>query len=101
MNTEDAFGALVLRPYSKITISSEAHSLCLTTANDLWYSGGGVYQPWTFGFTGQAVSGNRSLANLYDTSVEYRANRYMTFTASLQATRRATAVMHEIYPRRA
>ena len=22
--------------------------------NDLWYLGGGAYQPWTFGYTGRA-----------------------------------------------
>ncbi|MGA2715994.1 MAG: alginate export family protein [Bryobacteraceae bacterium] len=97
MNTEDAFAALVLRPHSKVTISSEAHTLRLTNANDLWYSGGGVYQPWTFGYTGRAVSGQRSLANLYDTSVEYRANRHMTFTAYLGYAQ-GKAIMHQIYP---
>jgi len=97
MNTEDAFGALLFRPNSKITVASEAHSLRLTTANDLWYSGGGAYQPWTFGYTGRAVSGNRSLANLYDSSVEYRANRHITFTAYLGYAQ-GKAVMHQIYP---
>jgi hypothetical protein len=97
MNTEDAFGALILRPHAKVTVSNSAHSLRLTNANDLWYSGGGAYQPWTFGYTGRAVSGNRSLANLYDTSVEYRANRHMTFTAYLGYAQ-GKAVMHQIYP---
>jgi len=97
MNTEDAFGALILRPHAKVTVSSSAHSLWLSSVNDLWYSGGGAYQPWTFGYTGRAVSGNRSLANLYDTSVEYRANRHMTFTAYLGYAQ-GKAVMHQIYP---
>jgi hypothetical protein len=97
MNTEDAFGALILRPHAKVTISSSAHSLRLTNADDLWYSGGGAYQPWTFGYTGRAVSGRRSLANLYDTSVEYRANKHMTFTAYLGYAQ-GKAVMQEIYP---
>ena len=69
-----------------MTVSSEFHSLRLTNPNDLWYSGGGVYQPWTFGYTGRSTSGRRSLGNLYDTSVEYRANRRMTFTAYLGYT---------------
>jgi hypothetical protein len=97
MNTEDAFGSLVLRPHSKVTISSEFHSLRLTNANDFWYSGGGAFQPWTFGYTGRAVSGRRSLANVYDTSVEYRANRHMTFTAYLGYAQ-GKALMQEIYP---
>jgi hypothetical protein len=49
--------------------------------NDLWYSGGGVYQPWTFGYTGRATGGAKSLANLYDTSVEYRMRPNVTLTA--------------------
>ncbi len=97
MNTEDAFGALLLRPHAKVTISSEYHSLRLTNPNDLWYSGGGAYQPWTFGYTGRSTSGRRSLGNLYDTSVEYRANKHMTFTAYLGYTQ-GLSVMQEIYP---
>lgn len=97
MNTEDAFGSLILRPHPKVTISSEYHSLRLTNVNDLWYAGGGAFQPWTFGYTGRATSGRRSLGNLYDTSVEYRANRHMTFTAYLGYTQ-GLAVMKEIYP---
>ena len=97
MNTEDAFGALITRPHPKVTTSTEYHSLRLTNANDLWYSGGGVFQPWTFGYTGRAVCDRRSLGNLYDTSVEYRANRHMTFTAYLGYTQ-GLAVMKQIYP---
>ncbi len=97
MNTKDAFGSLMLRPHSQVTISSEFHSLRLTNANDLWYSGGGAFQPWTFGYNGRATSGKRSLANLYDTSVEYRANRHMTLTAYLGYAQ-GKAVMQQIYP---
>jgi hypothetical protein len=97
MTTEDAFAVLVLRPHSKVTISSDSHSLRLTNANDLWYSGGGAYQPWTVGDTGRSVSGQCSLANVYDTSAEYRVNRHMTFTAYMGCAQ-GKAVMHEIYP---
>jgi hypothetical protein len=97
MNTEDAFAALLLRPHAKVTISSEAHSLRLSSVNDLWYSGGGAYLPWTFGYTGRAVSGQRPLANLYDTSVEFRVNRHTTLTAYLGYAQ-GKAVMHQIYP---
>jgi hypothetical protein len=98
MNTEDRFGALILRPHPKITLSSEFHALRLSSANDLWYSGGGVFQPWTFGYTGRAVSGQRSPGNLYDTSVAYRANRFLTFTGYFGYTQ-GLAAMEQIYPR--
>jgi hypothetical protein len=97
MNTEDAFGALILRPHAKVTVSSEFHSLRLTNPNDLWYSGGGAFQPWTFGYNGRAVSGRRSLANLYDTSVEYRCNRHVTLTAYLGYAQ-GHSVMELLYP---
>jgi hypothetical protein len=98
MNMKDRFGALVLRPHPKVTIASEFHSLALSSVNDLWYSGGGAYQPWTFGYTGRAVSGRRSLGNLYDTSLEYRATRRIMLTTYLGCTQ-GLAVMEEIYPR--
>jgi hypothetical protein len=96
MNMEDAWGSLILRPYPKITTSSEFHSLRLTDAADLWYSGGGAFQPWTFGYTGRATSGRRSLGNLYDTSVEYRIHPKYTATAYFGYTQ-GLAVMEEIY----
>jgi hypothetical protein len=98
MNIEDRFGALVLRPHAKITLSSEFHALRLSNANDLWYSGGGVFQPWTFGYTGRATSGRRSLGNLYDTSIEYRATRLATFTGYFGHAQ-GLAAMEQIYPK--
>jgi hypothetical protein len=80
-----------------VTVSSEFHSLRLSNARDLWYSGGGVYQPWTFGYVGRSTSGRRSLGNLYDTSVEFRATRKVTLTAYLGYTQ-GLASMKEIYP---
>jgi hypothetical protein len=97
MNTEDAFGTLILRPHATVTISSEFHALRLTNANDLWYSGGGAFQPWTFGYVGRAVAGRRSLSNVYDTNVEYRANRHLTLTAYMGYAQ-GLAAMESIYP---
>ncbi len=89
MNTEDAFGSLLLRPHAKVTISSEFHSLRLTNPNDLWYSGGGAFQPVDVRlYESRSTSGRRSLGNLYDTSVEYRANRHMIYLPRIWATRR-------------
>jgi hypothetical protein len=97
MNTEDAFGALILRPHAKVTVSSEFHSLRLSKADDLWYSGGGVFQPWTFGYSGRSTSGRRSLGNLYDTSLEYRMNRNLTLTGYFGYSQ-GLAAMEQIYP---
>lgn len=96
MNMKDRFGALVLRPGPKVTISSEFHSLGVASVNDLWYTGGGAYQPWTFGYTGRAISGRSSLANLYDTSVEYRASRKATLTLYMGYAQ-GLAIIEHIY----
>jgi len=97
MNMEDGYGILLLRPHAKVTISSEFHSLRLSNAADLWYSGGGVYQPWTFGYSGRVTSGRRSIGNLYDTGVEVRANRRLTLTGYFGYTQ-GLAAMEQIYP---
>lgn len=97
MNNRDTFGILVLRPHAKVTVTSEFHSLRLNSANDLWYSGGGVFQPWTFGYTGRSTSGRRSLGNLYDTGFEYRVTRQLTLSAYAGHTQ-GLAAMEQIYP---
>jgi hypothetical protein len=98
MNNEDIYGALILRPNSRLTTWSEFHSLRLADNNDLWYSGGGAFQPWTFGYTGRSTSDRRSLANLYDTSIEYRANSKVAFTGYFGYAQ-GLAVMKQIYPK--
>jgi hypothetical protein len=98
MNNADAFGILILRPHPKVTVSDEFHSLRLADAKDLWYSGGGAFQPWTFGYTGRSTSGARSLANLYDLSVEYRESRKITLTG-YAGYAQGLAAMQQIYPR--
>jgi hypothetical protein len=98
MNNRDIFGSLILRPHAKVTVSSEFHSLRLSDSNDLWYSGGGVFQPWTFGYSGRATSGRGSLGNLYDTSLEYRPNRKLILTGYIGYTQ-GLAAIKQIYPK--
>ncbi|MCC6392788.1 MAG: hypothetical protein IT167_19480, partial [Bryobacterales bacterium] len=60
--------------------------------------GGGAFQPWTFGYVGRAASGARSLANLYDASVDWRARENVTISAYFgHASGRA--VISAIYPK--
>jgi hypothetical protein len=70
MNTRDAFGELILRPSKALTIRTDIHSLALANRNDLWYSGGGMFQPWTFGYTGRPSGGHAGLATLFDGSAD-------------------------------
>ncbi len=75
MNNRDAFAEMVLRPSKTVSIRTDVHNLSLASANDLWYSGGGAFQPWTFGYQGRPSNGKSHLANLYDSSLDYAFNR--------------------------
>lgn len=75
MNSTDLFGEVVLRPSKRLSTRSGIHSLQVTDRHDLWYQGGGAYQPSTFGFSGLPVGGNRALATLFDSSVDFAVTR--------------------------
>lgn len=72
MNNTDAFGEVMLRPGKKLVVRSDVHGIWLSSSSDLWYSGGGAFQPWTFGFQGRPSGGHTKLANLYDVSADYK-----------------------------
>ena len=97
MNMKDVFGEVVLRPAKAVTVRADVHSLALANRNDLWYSGGGAFQPWTFGYTGRPSNGQTSLANLYDISADYTLNRHYAFTA-YYAHASGKTVINKIYP---
>lgn len=97
MNNRDINAALISRFHSRVTISNEFHALRLSSANDLWYAGGGAYQPWTFGYTGRVTSGARSLANLYDASVDYRISSGVSVTGYFGYAQ-GLAAARAIYP---
>jgi hypothetical protein len=80
MNNEDVYGTLNLRPVSKLSLRSEVHALRLVSASDLWYSGGGAFQPKTFGYTGRPSNGNRGLANVWDLSADYQVTHSFSTT---------------------
>jgi hypothetical protein len=71
MNTTDVFSEVMLRPSKKVTVRTDVHGLWLSNRNDLWYSGGGAFQPSTFGFNGRPSNGANHLATLYDISGDY------------------------------
>ena len=80
MNTVDGFGELILRPTRLMTMRSDVHTLRLADAHDLWYQGGGAYQPTTFGYVGQPTSGSRHLATLVDASADVTITPRVTVT---------------------
>jgi len=77
MNNSDAFAELILRPHKRVTFRSDFHDVWLSNRHDLWYGGGGAFQPWTFGFTGRPSNGLSSLAKVYDTGGDFQLTRQL------------------------
>ena len=98
MNNEDAYLTLNMKPASKLTLRSEAHALRLANGADLWYSGGGAFQPKTFGFTGRPSNKFRGLGNVWDISADYQITR--SFSTTLYYGHAwGKNVIAEIYPK--
>ena len=76
MNSRDSFGELILRPSKAVTVRTAVHGLKLSNRNDLWYSGGGMFQPWTFGYTGRPSNGRSGLATLFDAGADYNVGAH-------------------------
>src|SRR5215470_5610337 len=97
-NSGDFYGSVVFEPIPKLVVRSELHALRLANASDLWYLGGGAFQPRTFGYTGRTSNGNRSLANMWDISGDYQATK--TFSVGLYYGHAwGKSVVASIYPR--
>lgn len=97
MNNEDFFGSATFHLPRKFVVKSELHALRLANPNDLWYGGGGAFQPHTFGYTGRASSGNRSLANVLDVSMDVPL-RYGFSLTTYYAHAWGKDVVQSIYP---
>ncbi len=97
MNNEDWNGSLNLQPLSKVTLRSEAHALRLASASDLWYSGGGAFQPKTFGYTGRPRNDLRDLGSVWDISADYPATKSFS-TTFYYAHAWGKSVIATIYP---
>ena len=97
MNNRDAFGELVLRPRKDLTFRSDVHGLWLANKDDLWYAGGGAFQPWTFGFSGRPSNGATGLATLFDTSADYQVNRALALSVYFGYARGGEVIEH-IFP---
>jgi hypothetical protein len=98
MNNEDRFGMVTIRPHKQLTLKSEVHALRLANHNDLWYIGGGAFQPWTFGYQSRSGAGARSLANLYDVSGDVTINAHFAYTL-YYGYAQGKSVISAIYPR--
>ena len=89
-----------MKPVPKLALRSEADTLRLASSSDLWYSGGGAFQPTTFGYPGRPSNKNRGLANVRDLSADYQFTR--SFAANLYYGHAwGKGVISAIYPRNA
>jgi hypothetical protein len=78
MNSSDAFGEALVHPTKTVTIRGDVHALGLANASDLWYQGGGAYQPSTFGYAGRPSNGADTLATLTDVSADVAVSARLT-----------------------
>ncbi len=99
MNLEDYFGTLILRPHPRLSVRSDVHGLRLRERADLWYAGGGAYNPWSFGYAGRPGRGERSLATLVDISGDVNVNQALTLTL-YYARSQGKGVLRAIHPER-
>ena len=97
MNNEDFFGSATFRLPHSFVLRSELHALRVANRNDLWYGGGGAFQPRSFGYTGRATAGNRSLANVWDISMDVPLRYGLTLT-TYYAHAWGKSVVESIYP---
>ena len=81
MNNQDAFAQAILRPGPRLTIRSEFHALRLASRDDLWYQGGGAFQPSTFGYTGRPSNGYSDFGTICDVSGDLGITRHLAVSA--------------------
>ena len=74
MNNEDIFVQAIAKPNKKTVLRSDIHRVRLSSAGDLWYSGGGAFNDGVFGFPARPSGGNSDLATVFDLSADYNFN---------------------------
>ena len=97
MNLDDRFVEAIVRP-GRLVVRTDVHWLRLADAHDLWYSGGGAFQPDTFGYSGRPSNGQTGVGTLYDVSADAAVSTHLGLGAYFGAVR-GGAVVHTIYPR--
>ena len=75
MNNKDAFAQIVDRPMKKLELRGDLHLLELSSAHDLWYSGGGAYDNKVFGYQGRPANGHASLGTVAEISSSWQATK--------------------------
>jgi len=97
MNNEDFYGTATFRLPHSFALRSELHALRVASSQDLWYAGGGAFQSTTFGYSGRTSGGARSLANVWDASLDLPL-RYGFSVTAYYAQAWGKSVIASIYP---
>jgi hypothetical protein len=98
MNNKDGYVLLSVQPHPAIVLKSQFHHVDLSSGNDLWYQGGGAYQPWSFGYNGRPGNGLNGFANVYDVGEDWAVNRHFNLNA-YWGIARGGEVISKIYPK--
>lgn len=97
MNSTDEFVQVMENPVKKLALRSDLHWLQLTSANDLWYQGGGAYDNKVFGYVGRPANNDTSLASVLDISTDYQATKHLA-VGLYYARTWGKSVVSAIYP---
>jgi hypothetical protein len=76
-NRREEFVQIIDKPTRKVDIRSDVHFLQLTSANDLWYQGGGAFDGKVFGYVGRPSGGHSSFATLCDISSDMQLTQWL------------------------
>lgn len=97
MNNTDGFVQLIDKPVKRVAVRSELHWLQVTSANDLWYLGGGAFDNKVFGYVGRPANKSHSLASVADVSADWRATKNIDLNF-YYAYAQGKTVVAAIYP---
>lgn len=75
MNSTDDFVQVIDKPAKTVAVRSDLHWLRLTSANDLWYLGGGAFDNKVFGYIGRPANSSHSLASVVDISTDWQTTK--------------------------
>lgn len=97
MNLREVSGSLILRPGDRLTLRGDLRRIRLDSEQDIWYAGGGAFEPGSFGYAGRPSGGETELATLTDLSASLRLSARLTLSGYL-ARADGGALVESIYP---
>lgn len=97
MNSTDDFVQVIDTPVKKLAVRSDLHWLRLTSANDLWYLGGGAFDNKVFGYVGRPANKAHSLASVADISADWQTTKNVDLNF-YYAYAQGKSVVAAIYP---